>query len=68
MDLFTTGSIGTTLSEITESISLNIEGILAVFAFIVGLSIVLALIDSAKEGRLMEQRVKASNKKYGVNR
>jgi len=68
MDLFTTGSIGTTLSEITESISLNIEGILAVFAFIVGLSIVLALIDSAKEGRLMEERVKASNKKYGVNR
>lgn len=68
MELFTTTSIGNTLSEITASISANIGGILAIFGFIVGLSIVMALIDNAKEGRIMEQRVRDSNRRYGIKR
>jgi len=64
MDLFTTSSIGNTLSEITSSITANIEGILIVFGFIVGLSIVMALIDGAKEGKIYtEQR----NSRRGFN-
>jgi len=56
MDLFTTSSIGNTLSEITSSITANIGGVLIIFGFIVGLSIVMALIDGAKEGRISTER------------
>lgn len=47
MDLFTTSSIGTTLSEITASISSNIGAVLIIFGFIVGISIVASLINEA---------------------
>jgi len=45
MDLFTTSAIGNTLSDITGTIGDNIAGILIVFGFIVGISIVAAMID-----------------------
>jgi len=54
-----------TLTTMWSGVSQNLAGILAVFGFIVGLSIVMALLDSAKDGRLMEQRVARSNKIHG---
>jgi len=54
------------LSTIWSGVSQNLAGTLAVFGFIVGISIVMALLDSAKEGRLMEQRVARSNKIHGI--
>lgn len=64
MQLFTTSEIGNTLTEITSSITANIGGILVIFAFIVGLSITLAMIDLAKEGKMARESKRGFNGRY----
>jgi hypothetical protein len=47
--IFPTGSVSTLTSGVTSAIGQNIGAILGVLAFIVGLSIVMAIFDASKE-------------------
>lgn len=44
------------VSGVTTAIANNIVEILVVLGFVVGLSIVMALLDTAKEGRMLADR------------
>lgn len=54
MTIFPTETVATLTSEVTTAITDNIATVLGIFAFVVGISVVMALLDIAKEGRMLD--------------